>query len=111
MNPNSIIFALANPIPEIYPEEALEAGAFIVATGRSDYKNQVNNSLAFPGLFRGLLDARPKQVTIEMKAAAAKAIAEIIPDEDLNPGYIIPNALDSKVPIAVAKAVAKCAIE
>jgi len=101
----AIVFALANPIPEIMPEEALEAGAFIVATGRSDYKNQVNNSLAFPGIFRGVLNSRAKKITEEMKIAAALAIANLISEEELNTEYIIPHALDSKVAAAVARAV------
>ena len=104
-----VIFALANPIPEILPHEAKQAGAFIVATGRSDFKNQVNNSLAFPGLFRALLDVRAKNVTLEMKMAAAHAIADL--GDALNPDHIISNALDAKVPVAVAKAVAKMAIQ
>lgn len=111
MGNKPIIFALANPIPEILPHEAKNAGAFIIATGRSDFKNQVNNSLAFPGIFRGILDVRARYVTIEMKMAAAKAIASLVHPDTLNPDYIIPNALDSKVPIAVAKAVAEAAIQ
>ena len=106
-----VIFALANPIPEILPHEAKQAGAFIVATGRSDFKNQVNNSLAFPGLFRALLDVRAKNVTLEMKMAAAHAIADLVQGDALNPDHIISNALDAKVPVAVAKAVAKMAIQ
>ena len=105
------IFALANPVPEIMPEIALNAGAFIVATGRSDFKNQVNNSLAFPGIFRGALDVRAKKINNEMKIAAAKAIAGLINNSQLSPDYIIPHALDLKVSPNVAKAVAKAAIE
>jgi len=91
------IFALANPTPEIMPEDALDAGAFIVATGRSDYPNQLNNSLAFPGLFKGLLEYNVKQVTDEIKLNCAFAIASIIHDADLNEKYIIPDALDENV--------------
>jgi malate dehydrogenase (oxaloacetate-decarboxylating) len=111
MNPNPVIFALANPVPEIMPEYALKAGAFIVATGRSDLKNQINNSLAFPGIFRGVLDTRAKAINDKMKIAAAKAIAELINDDELNSDYIIPHALDLRVPPAVAKAVAQKAID
>ena len=97
MNKNPFIFALANPIPEIYPNEAKEAGAYIVCTGRSDFKNQVNNCLAFPGIFRGVLDIQARRVTMELKVAAANAIANIVTPEDLNPDHVIPNALDSRV--------------
>jgi len=101
----SVVFALANPVPEIMPDEALKAGAFIVATGRSDYKNQVNNSLAFPGIFRGVLDSGAKKITEEMKISASCAIANLVGVDDLNPEYIIPHALDLRVAPAVAKAV------
>ena len=111
MNKNPVIFALANPVPEILPHEAIEAGAFIVATGRSDFKNQVNNSLAFPGLFRALLDVRAHSVTLEMKMAAAYAIANLVKGDALSPDHIISNALDAKVPIAVSRAVAAEAIK
>ena len=111
MNEKAIIFALANPDPEIYPNEAYEAGAFIVATGRSDMKNQVNNSLAFPGIFRAAIDVKSPKITIEMKLAAAKAISDLIKVDELNYEYIIPDALDTRVPIAVTKAVAKTAID
>ena len=111
MAKKAVVFALANPVPEIMPEEALKAGAFIVATGRSDYKNQVNNSLAFPGIFRGVLDVRAEKITDEMKISAAYAIANLIQEHELNPEYIIPHALDLKVPPAVAKAVAETAIK
>jgi malate dehydrogenase (oxaloacetate-decarboxylating) len=104
-----VVFALANPVPEIMPQEAVDAGAFIVATGRSDFKNQVNNSLAFPGIFRGTFDAKAKRITDNMKIAAAWAIANLITDEELSPDYIIPHALDLRVPPAVAKAVAEAA--
>ena len=106
-----VIFALANPIPEIMPDVALNSGAFIVATGRSDFKNQVNNSLAFPGIFRGTLDVRAKKINNEMKIAAARAIAGLISEDQLSPEYIIPHALDLKVSPNVAKAVAQAAIE
>ena len=111
MGTKPIVFALANPIPEILPHEAKAAGAYIIATGRSDFKNQVNNSLAFPGIFRGILDVRAHSVTLEMKMAAARAIASLVHSDTLNPDYIIPNALDSKVPIAVSKAVAEAALK
>jgi len=110
MNRDAIVLAMANPTPEIFPEEALAAGAKVVGTGRSDYPNQVNNVLAFPGIFRGALDVRATDVTEEMKLAAAYAIANIISDEELNPDYVIPNPLDERVVPAVAEAVAKAAI-
>ncbi|MFU1790413.1 NAD(P)-dependent malic enzyme [Mammaliicoccus sciuri] len=96
MNNNPIIFALANPTPEIYPEEAYEAGAAIVGTGRSDYPNQINNLLAFPGIFRGVLDAKTQHITTEMKIAAAKAIAATIHKDELNANYVIPNSLEKE---------------
>ncbi len=102
MKENPIIFALANPTPEIMPDEAKAAGAFIVATGRSDFDNQINNSLAFPGLFRGLLDNNIKKITQEIKLNCAIAIASLIKDEDLTPTNILPKALDPKVVFAVA---------
>ncbi|MFJ8531300.1 NADP-dependent malic enzyme [Bacillus sp. NPDC094106] len=111
MNENPIVFAMANPVPEIFPEEALEAGATVVGTGRSDYPNQVNNVLAFPGIFRGALDVRATDVTEEMKLAAAYGIANIITDEERNENYVIPNPLDKRVVPSVAAAVAKAAIE
>lgn len=111
MGVKPIVFALANPIPEIMPFEAKRAGAYIIATGRSDFQNQVNNSLAFPGIFRGILDCRAQFVTLGMKLAAAKAISELVHEDKLSPDYIIPNALDSNVPVAVAKAVAREAID
>lgn len=110
MKKNPIIFALANPTPEIMPDEAHAAGAFIIATGRSDFKNQVNNSLAFPGIFRAAIDTRARKITIEMKLAASKAIAGLIKDSELTQDFIIPDSLDSRVPVAVANAVAKEAI-
>ncbi len=111
MSPNPIIFALANPIPEIMPDEAYAAGAKVMATGRSDLPNQVNNSLAFPGIFRGALDVRAREINDDMKIAAAYAIAELVPEEALETGTIIPPALDFRVPPAVASAVAKAAAQ
>ncbi|PGK38659.1 NAD-dependent malic enzyme [Bacillus anthracis] len=111
MNEKAIVFAMANPIPEIFPEDALEAGAVIVGTGRSDYANQVNNVLAFPGIFRGALDVRATDITEEMKLAAAYGIANIITDEERNANYVIPNPLDKRVVPSVAEAVAKAAID
>lgn len=106
-----IIFAMANPIPEIMPEEAKKGGARIVATGRSDFPNQINNVLVFPGIFRGALDVRASDITEEMKIAAAKAIASIISDGELSEDYIIPGAFDKRVASRVAQEVAKVAIE
>ncbi|WP_433773130.1 NAD(P)-dependent malic enzyme [Bacillus wiedmannii] len=111
MNEKQIVFAMANPIPEIFPEDALEAGAAVVGTGRSDYSNQVNNVLAFPGIFRGALDVRATDITEEMKLAAAYGIANIITDEELHASYVIPNPLDKRVVPSVAEAVAKAAID
>ncbi|RXJ11504.1 NAD-dependent malic enzyme [Bacillus albus] len=111
MNEKAIVFAMANPIPEIFPEDALEAGAAVVGTGRSDYANQVNNVLAFPGIFRGALDVRATDITEEMKLAAAYGIANIITEEERNANYVIPNPLDKRVVPSVAEAVAKAAIE
>ena len=105
MNKDPFIFAMANPDPEIIPEDAFEAGAFIVGTGRSDYPNQINNVLAFPGLFRGALDARAKAITEEMKMEAAKAIASIIKDDELSRDYIIPSPFDKRVVEVVSEAV------
>ena len=111
MNPQPIILALANPNPEIRPELARQAGALVVATGRSDFPNQVNNSLAFPGVFRGALDSRAWEINEAMKVAAAHAIAGLVSDAELKPDYIIPDALDLRVPPAVAAAVARAAME
>lgn len=111
MNTDPIIFAMANPIPEIMPEEAINAGARVVGTGRSDYPNQINNVLAFPGIFRGALDVRAGQINEEMKLAAVYAIAELITDEDLSPTYIIPSPFDHRVAPMVAARVAQAAIE
>lgn len=111
MAPNPLIFALANPNPEISPDEALEGGAFAVATGRSDYPNQVNNSLAFPGVFRGALDVKAIEVSDEMKIAAAEAIANLVPNSRLAPDFLIPDSLDLRVAPKVAAAVAAKAYE
>lgn len=105
MNKDAIVFAMANPVPEIYPDEAKEAGAKIVGTGRSDFANQINNSLAFPGIFRGALDRRAKTITFDMKVAAAHAIADLVSDEELTLDHIMPDMFDERVPKAVAKAV------
>ena len=104
-----IIFACANPIPEIFPEDAKEAGAAVVSTGRSDFPNQINNVLCFPGIFRGALDVRAKDINDEMKVAAAYAIAELVSDRELNAEYILPAAFDERVKDAVAKAVSEAA--
>lgn len=111
MNKDAIIFAMANPIPEIMPEEAKKGGARVIATGRSDFPNQINNVLVFPGIFRGALDVRATDITEEMKVATAIAIANIITDEELNEEYIIPGAFDERVAAAVAEEVAKVARE
>ena len=110
MNKDSILFAMANPTPEIFPEDAIEAGALIVGTGRSDYPNQINNVLAFPGVFRGALDVRAKEINEEMKVAAAYAIANAISDDELRPDNIIPKAFDLNVQNLVAEAVKNAAI-
>lgn len=106
MAQDSIVFAMANPTPEIMPEEAKKGGVRVMATGRSDYPNQINNVLVFPGIFRGALDAKATAITEEMKLAAARAIASIVADEELNEEYIIPGAFDERVAKVVAKAVA-----
>ena len=111
MNTDPIIFAMANPEPEIMPEDAKDAGAAVIGTGRSDYPNQVNNVLAFPGIFRGALDVRATQINEEMKIAAVKAIAGLIQDDELSKDYIIPKPFDPNVAPTVAEAVAKAAIE
>ncbi|OQB16077.1 MAG: NAD-dependent malic enzyme [Firmicutes bacterium ADurb.Bin193] len=111
MAKNPIIFAMANPVPEIMPDIAIAAGAAIVGTGRSDFPNQINNVLAFPGIFRGALDVRASDINDEMKIAAAYAIASVIDEGELAPGYIIPDSFNKKVLPAVAKAVAKAAAE
>ena len=109
MGRDPIVFALANPTPEISPEEA-GPHVKVMATGRSDYPNQINNVLCFPGIFRGLLDVRAKQVTQEMKIAAARAIASIISNDELHPDYIIPSVFDRRVAKAVAHAVSEVAL-
>lgn len=111
MADKAIVFAMANPTPEIMPEEAKKGGAYVVATGRSDYPNQINNVLVFPGIFRGALDARATGITEEMKMAAARAIASIVSDEELDQEYIIPGAFDERVAKVVAKAVADEAVK
>ena len=111
MNKNAIVMPMANPVPEIMPEEALEAGAAVVGTGRSDYPNQINNVLAFPGIFRGALDCRAKDINEEMKIAAAQAIASLVDDGELSPDYIIPAPFDSRVAATVAAAVKEAAIK
>lgn len=109
MAKDPIIFACANPTPEIFPDAAREGGARIIATGRSDFPNQINNVLAFPGIFRGAFDVRASDINDEMKLAAAEALAKLIPDEELNEEHIIPEAFDPRVGSAVAKAVAEAA--
>ncbi len=104
-----VVFACANPVPEILPDLAIEGGAAVVATGRSDFANQINNVLAFPGIFRGALDVRASDINDDMKLAAAWAIADLIKGEELNPEYIIPSAVDDRVGPAVAAAVAAAA--
>lgn len=111
MNKDVVIFAMANPTPEIMPEDALAGGARIVGTGRSDYPNQINNVLVFPGLFKGALEAKSKKITEEMKLAAANGLASLIKEEELNENYIIPDAFDPRVADAVAAAVKKVAKE
>jgi malate dehydrogenase (oxaloacetate-decarboxylating) len=110
MNKDSLISALANPVPEIFPEDAKKGGARIIGTGRSDFPNQVNNVLAFPGIFRGALDVRASEINEEMKIAAAHAIAGMVSEDELNEDYIIPKALNKDVAKAVAEAVKQAAI-
>ena len=109
MNRDAIVFACANPTPEIFPDDAKAGGARVVSTGRSDYPNQINNVLAFPGVFRGAFDVRASDINEEMKMAAAQALASLISDDELNEDYIIPKAFDPRVGLAVAKAVAEAA--
>lgn len=111
MNKDGIIFAMANPTPEIFPEDAKEAGIAVMGTGRSDYPNQINNVLAFPGVFRGALDVKASEINEEMKVAAAYAIANAISNEELSPEYIIPKAFDLRVQTLVAEAVKEAAIK
>ena len=107
---SAVVFACANPVPEIFPEEARRGGAGIIATGRSDYPNQINNVLAFPGIFRGALDVRASDINEEMKMAASLAIASLIDKKELKEDYIIPYAFDERVGRAVAEAVADAAV-
>ncbi len=109
MNRDAVIFACANPTPEIYPEDAKAGGAKVIATGRSDYPNQVNNVLAFPGIFRGTFDVRARDINDEMKIAAAEALAGLVSPDELTPEYVLPAAFDNRVGPAVAKAVAEAA--
>ena len=109
MAKEAIVFALANPVPEIFPDEAKNAGALIMATGRSDFPNQINNCLGFPGIFRGALDVRAKEINEDMKHAAAYALASLVSESELNPDYILPNVLDKRVVATVAKGVAEAA--
>lgn len=111
MNEGAIVFSMANPVPEIAPELALKAGAAVVGTGRSDFMNQINNVLAFPGIFRGALDARASAITEEMKLAAAYGIASLVSDGELSAEYIIPKAFDPRVGKTVAKAVYDSAVK
>ena len=111
MNKNPIVFAMANPTPDISYDDAKEAGAYIVGSGRSDYPNQINNVLAFPGLFKGALSVRASKINEEMKLAAAKAIAYIIKDDELKEDYIVPGPFDKRVVEAVSKAVGEAAIK
>jgi malate dehydrogenase (oxaloacetate-decarboxylating) len=111
MNKDAIVFAMANPVPEISYPDAKEAGAYIVGSGRSDFPNQINNVLAFPGIFKGALSVRSKKINEEMKLAAAHAIANVIKEEELTPDYIVPSPFDKRVVEAVSKAVAKAAVE
>ena len=110
MSRDPIIFACANPTPEIFPEEAKQAGAKIISTGRSDYPNQINNVLAFPGIFRGAFDVRASDINEEMKLAASNALVSLVSDKELSPDYIIPAAFDERVGLTVAKAVSQAAI-
>lgn len=109
MAKDAVIFACANPTPEIFPDDAKAGGARVVSTGRSDFPNQINNVLAFPGVFRGAFDVRASDINDEMKLAAAQALADLISEEELSEDYIIPKAFDKRVGPAVAKAVAGAA--
>ena len=104
-----IVFALANPVPEIMPDEAKAGGAAVVGTGRSDFPNQINNVLAFPGIFRGALDARAERITDEMKEAAARALAQVAAEKNLSADYVLPDAFDPDVVDAVASAIVNAA--
>ena len=109
MASDPIVFALANPVPEIYPDEAKAAGARVVATGRSDFPNQVNNVVAFPGIFKGALEARAERITLEMKLAAAQALAQLVGEDELSEEFIMPDPFDARVAEAVSAAVRSCA--
>ena len=109
MNRDAIIFACANPTPEIFPDDAKAGGAKVISTGRSDYPNQINNVLAFPGIFRGTFDVRASEINEEMKLAAAEALSNLVSDEELSADYIMPKAFDPRVGKAVAAAVAEVA--
>lgn len=111
MADKAVVFAMANPEPEIYPDKALAAGAYVAGTGRSDFPNQVNNVLAFPGIFKGALKVRARAISDKMKIAAAKALALLISDEEIRPDYVLPSSLDPRVADAVADAVAAAAVE
>lgn len=111
MKADPLIFAMANPTPEIMPEDAIAAGAAVVGTGRSDYPNQINNVLVFPGIFKGALSVRAKEITDLMKERAALAIASLVSEEELTADHIIPSAFDERVAEVVAMAVADCAVE
>ncbi len=110
MADKAIVFALANPVPEIYPDEAKAAGAYVVATGRSDFPNQVNNVVAFPGIFRGALESRAERISLDMKLAAARALADLVGEDELNADFIMPDPFDPRVAATVAKAVSDCAL-
>ncbi len=111
MAEKNVVFAMANPIPEMMLSDAQELGVYVFGTGRSDMPNQVNNSSVFPGLFRGALDVRARQINEPMKLAAAHALADLVSDEELKPEYVVVDVFDPRVPHAVAKASAKAAIE
>ena len=111
MADNPVIFSMANPTPEIMPDVAKKAGAAVVGTGRSDFPNQINNVLAFPGIFRGALDCRASEINEEMKIAASYAIASLVGDDELNPEYILPQAFDKRIGKAVAEAVKEAAVK
>jgi len=111
MNEGAVVFAMANPTPEIHPDEAKKGGAVVVGTGRSDFANQINNVLAFPGIFRGALDVQASEINEEMKLASAIAIAELVDEKELKADFILPEAFDERLAKHVSKAVAKAAIE
>lgn len=111
MADNAILFAMANPVPEIMPDEAKAAGAAVVGTGRSDFPNQINNVIVFPGIFKGALESRTQKITEEMKLAAAEALAGLVSDEELNADYVIPAAFDPRAAVAVSEAVKNCAVQ